>query len=465
MAAPFLSQERRRGEKMDNKEAQFKKMTEEPVSRLILSLAVPTIISMMVTAIYNTADTYFVSQLGTSASGAVGIVMSLMGIIQSSGFLIGMGSGSWMSRLLGEKKEAEVSEVAASGFYFALVIGALITVFGVLFLEPLVLLLGATETIRPYAMEYAQYILYAAPFLIASFSLNKMLCAEGKARFAMVGIASGGILNIFLDPLFIFVFHMGIAGAAVATALSQIFSFLVLLYMFISGRTIAKLNIRHASRHAVRYLQIAKYGMPSFFRQGLSSVAMIAMNVQAAKYGDSAVSAMAIVTKVFMLIFSVVIGFGQGYQPVAGYNYGAKRYGRVKDSFLFMTKTATFFLCIFAVVGYFAAPSVIRLFIKNDPEVIKIGTETMRFQCVSMPFLPLAVCCNMTFQTIGKSAIATFLASARQGYVFLPLIFILPQFLGIDGVELSQPLADIIAFFICIPFMIRFFRELGAAQE
>ncbi|MDO4324270.1 MAG: MATE family efflux transporter [Lachnospiraceae bacterium] len=450
---------------MDKKEAQFKKMTEEPVSRLILSLAVPTIISMMVTAIYNTADTYFVSQLGTSASGAVGIVMSLMGIIQSSGFLIGMGAGSWMSRLLGEKKEAEASEVAASGFYFSLLMGVLIAVLGVLFLEPLVLLLGATETIRPYAMEYAQYILYAAPFLIASFSLNKMLCAEGKARFAMVGIASGGILNIFLDPLFIFVFHMGIAGAAVATALSQVFSFVLLLYMFVSGRTIAKLNLKNASRRIMRYVQIVKYGMPSFFRQGLSSVAMIAMNIQAAKYGDSAVSAMAIVTKVFMLIFSVVIGFGQGYQPVAGYNYGAKFYGRVKESFLFMTKTATLFLCIFAAAGYFAAPSVICLFIKDDPEVIRIGTETMRFQCVSMPFLPLAVCCNMTFQTIGKSAVATFLASARQGYAFLPLVLILPRFLGMRGVEISQPLADVIAFFICIPFTVRFFRELALLQE
>lgn len=449
---------------MDIQETQFKKMTEEPVSRMILSLAVPTIISMLVTAVYNTADTYFVSQLGTSASGAVGIVMSLMGIIQSSGFLIGMGSGSWMSRLLGEKREAEASEVAASGFYFSLLLGILIAVLGLIFLNPLVQVLGATETILPYAMEYAQYILYAAPFLIASFTLNKMLCAEGKARFAMVGIAFGGVLNIFLDPLFIFVFHMGIAGAAIATALSQAVSFFILLYMYVSGRTIAKLGLRNTSRQISRYVQIVKFGLPSFCRQGLSSVAMIAMNKQAAVYGDSAVSAMAIVTKVFMLIFSAVLGFGQGYQPVAGYNYGAKKYGRVREAFLFMTKTATFFLCIFAVGGYFAAPGIIRLFISDDPEVIRTGVETMRFQCVSMPFLPLAVCCNMTFQTIGKSAIATFLSSARQGYVFLPLVLILPQFIGMRGVELAQPLADVIAFFICIPFMMQFFREMREKQ-
>lgn len=450
---------------MEKKDAQFIKMTEQPVSGLILSLAVPTIISMMVTAVYNTADTYFVSQLGTSASGAVGIVMSLMGIIQSAGFLIGMGGGSWMSRLLGEDKEERASEVAASSFYFAICLGILIAALGVLSLEPLVRMLGATETIRPYAMEYAQYILYAAPFLTASFTLNKLLCAEGKARFAMVGIASGGILNIFLDPLFIFVFHMGIAGAAVATALSQTFSFFILLYMFVSGKTIAKLHIRNASRKIGRYVQIVRFGMPSFFRQGLASVAMIAMNKSAAEYGDSAVSAMAIVTKVFMLVFSAVIGFGQGYQPVAGYNYGAKRYGRVKQAFLFMTKAATVFLCVFAVIGYFAAPTMVRLFIKTDPEVIRIGTETMRFQCASLPFLPLAVCCNMTFQTIGKSAAATFLSSARQGYVFLPLIFLLPQFFGLMGVELAQPLSDIITFFICLPFVFRLFRELAAQEK
>lgn len=450
---------------MDNKDAQYKKMTEEPVSRLILTLAVPTIVSMMVTAVYNTADTYFVSQLGTSASGAVGIVMSLMGMIQSFGFLIGMGAGSWMSRLLGEKKDAFATEVAASGFYFSLALGIVIAVLGILFLDPLVMLLGATETIRPYAMEYAQYILYAAPFLIASLTLNKMLCAEGKARFAMIGIAFGGVLNMFLDPLFIFVFHMGIAGAAVATALSQAISFFILLYMFLSGRTIAKLNLRSASKSAVRYGQIMKYGLPSFFRQGLGSVAMIAMNWQAAVYGDSAVSAMAIVTKIFMLVFSVLIGFGQGYQPVAGYNYGAKQYTRVKASFLFMTKTATFFMIVFGIIGYFTAPLLIKMFIATDPEVVRIGTEAMRLQCLAMPFLPLSVCCNMTFQTIGKSALATFLASARQGYVFLPLVAVLPFFFGILGIQLSQPVSDVISFLICIPFTRRFFSELSGGRS
>lgn len=449
---------------MEQKDAQYKKMTEQPVPRLILSLAVPTIISMMVTAVYNTADTYFVSQLGTSASGAVGIVMSLMGIIQSSGFLIGMGAGSWMSRLLGGKKERLASEVAASGFYFALVIGVFISVCGLLFLDPLITLLGATKTIRPYAMEYAQYILYAAPFLITSLTLNKMLCAEGKARFAMVGIAFGGVLNMFLDPLFIFVFRMGIAGAAIATAISQMTGFFILLYMFVSGRTIANLNVRNAARTWKRYGQIAAYGMPSFFRQGLASVAMIALNKQAAIYGDFAVSAMAIVSKVFMLVFSVVIGFGQGYQPVAGYNYGAKKYDRVRSAFLFMTRTATFFMAVFGVAGFLAAPQVIRLFIDSDPEVVRTGTQAMRLQCAAMPFLPLATCCNMTFQTIGKSKTATLLASARQGYVFLPLVLILPRFFGMGGVELAQPLADVISFFICIPFTARFFKELEQKQ-
>ncbi len=445
---------------MDNKEAQYEKMTGQPVSKLILSLAVPTIVSMIVTAIYNTADTYFVSQLGTSASGAVGIVMSLMGIIQSLGFMIGMGSGSWMSRLLGQKQDQTASNVAASGFYFALVLGFLMAVAGVAFLDPLVGLLGATETIHPYAMEYAQYILYAAPFLIASFTLNKMLCAEGKAKFAMVGIAFGGVLNMFLDPLFIFVFDLGIGGAAIATGLSQIVSFGILLYMFVSGKTIAKLNLRNAARHPGMYFQIMKYGLPSFSRQGLSSVATIALNKMAAGYGDAAVSAMAIVTKVFMLVFSVVIGFGQGYQPVAGYNYGAQKYGRVRESFVFMVRTATIFLTVFAVIGYAAAPEVIKIFISEDLSVVEIGTLSLRLQCLVMPFLPLGVCCNMTFQTIGQSGIATFLSSARQGYVFLPLILVLPAFLGLLGVQLAQPIADVITFFICVPFTVRYFQDM-----
>ena len=429
-------------EKMDKNEAQYKKMTEEPVGGLILSLAVPTIISMIVTAIYNTADTYFVSQLGTSASGAVGIVMSLMALIQSIGFMTGMGAGSWMSRLLGQKKDHKASQVAASAFYFAFALGLLVAVFGRIFLDPLVGLLGATETIRPYAREYAQYILYAAPFLIASFTMNKMLCAEGKARFAMFGIAFGGILNIFLDPLFIFGLHLGIAGAAIATGLSQLVSFSILLYMFVSGRTIAKLGIRNAARNAKMYVEIVQSGVPSFFRQGLASVASIALNKMAAG----------------------LIGFGQGYQPVAGYNYGAKKYGRVKESFSFMVCSATVFMAVFAVLGYLAAPQLIRFFISSDPDVVKIGTQSLRFQCLSMPFLPLNICCNMTFQTIGRAGLATFLSTGRQGYAFLPLIVLLPHFIGLTGVEVAQPIADVISFAICVPYTIKFIRELNQVK-
>ena len=450
---------------MDRNEAQYIKMTETPVPRLICSLAIPTIVSMMISAIYNTADTYFVSQLGTSASGAVGIVMSLMGLIQSSGFLIGMGAASWISRLLGQKQDAEASEVAASGFYFSLTLGVLIAIFGMAFLNPIVMLLGATETIRPYAMDYAKYILLAAPVLIGSLTLNKILCSEGKARFAMIGISSGGILNMILDPLFIFYFNMGIAGAAIATALSQAFSFCVLLYMFVSGRTITKLHIRNTARSAGRYLAIAKNGLPSFFRQGMASVAGIALNIQAAEYGDPAVSAMAIVSKVSFLVFSVVIGFGQGYQPVAGYNYGAKKYDRVRTAFMFMVRTATVFVLVFSVIFYAAAPQLIRLFIDSDPDVIRIGTETLRFFCISTPFVPLSTCCNMTFQSIGKPALATFLTCARQGYVYLPLIMLLPVFFGLTGVEIAQPLADVITFFVCVPFVARFFKELKTKAE
>ena len=314
---------------------QFQKMTQTPVGKLIATLSIPTIISMLVTAIYNMADTFFVSKLGTSASGAVGIVFSVMAIIQAIGFTFGMGSGSWISRLLGAKEESQATEVAATGFYSAIFICVVMSLVGEWKLDELMRILGASETILPYAREYARYILLAAPIMASSFVLNNILRSEGHAKFAMIGITTGGILNVLLDPLFIFTFRMGIAGAAVATALSQLTSFCILLSYFVMHKTTTRLGIHRLSKRPMVYYQIIKNGMPSFSRQGLASIASILLNQQAAIYGDAAVAAMAIVTKVFMMIFSVMIGFGQGYQPVVGFNYGAGITERVKKAMKF----------------------------------------------------------------------------------------------------------------------------------
>jgi len=449
---------------MEGDEAQFRKMTEAPVGGLIVSLAVPTIVSMLVSAIYNMADTYFVSKLGTSASGAVGIVFSLMAIIQAVGFTIGMGSGSWISRLLGGRQVEQASGVAAAGFYSSIAFGLVLTVLGLAFLDPIVRLLGATETIAPYARAYASYILFAAPVMTASFVLNNILRAEGRARFAMIGIATGGILNCGLDPLFIFGFGMGIAGAAIATAISQLVSFLLLLAAFLRGRTATKLGLRRLPSKAAPYLTILKLGLPSLLRQGLASVSTIALNLNAAGYGDAAVAAMSIVGKIFMFIFSIILGVGQGYMPVVGYNHGAGRRERVREAFFFTWKICTAVMLACAAAIFASARRLIELFIASDPEVVRIGARALRAQCLALPLLPLGVMCNMTFQSIGRSWTAAFLSAARQGFFFLPLILVLPRLLGLPGVQYTQALADACTFLCCIPFAVSFLRGLGKGE-
>ena len=439
---------------------QFQKMTQTPVGKLITTLSVPTIISMLVTAIYNMADTFFVSKLGTSASGAVGIVFSVMAIVQAIGFTFGMGSGSWISRLLGAKEEEKSKEVAATGFYSAIFLCALMSAIGEWKLNDLMRMLGASETILPYAKDYARYILLAAPIMASSFVLNNILRSEGHAKFAMIGITTGGILNVILDPIFIFAFDLGIKGAAVATALSQLISFLILLSYFVMHKTTTRLGIHRISKNPMTYLQIIKNGLPSFLRQGLASIASILLNKQAMIYGDAAVAAMAIVTKIFQILFSVLIGFGQGFQPVVGFNYGAGIMERVKKAMKFTLKVGMIGMSLAAVAVFLLAPTIMKWFIPDDPAVMEIGTMALRAQSISMPLLPLGVMANMTFQSIGKAWRATIMSAMRQGIFFLPLIFVLPAFLDIWGVVTSQPAADFLTAVACTPFLIHFYKNL-----
>ena len=439
---------------------QFQKMTQTPVGKLITTLSVPTIISMLVTSLYNMADTFFVSKLGTSASGAVGIVFSVMAIIQAVGFTFGMGSGSWISRLLGAREEEKSKEVAATGFYSAIFLGIVMTVLGEWKMDELMRILGASETILPYAREYASFILLAAPIMASSFVLNNILRSEGHAKFSMIGITTGGILNIALDPLFIFGFDMGIMGAALATALSQLISFLILLSYFLIGKTTTKLGIHRLSKNPMTYFQIMKNGLPSFSRQGLASIASILLNKQAILYGDAAVAAMAIVTKIFMMIFSVMIGFGQGYQPVAGFNYGAGNLERVKKAIKFTLSVGVCGMSIAAAGLFFAAPFLMSLFISDDPAVMEIGTMALRAQAISMPLIPVGTVANMTFQSVGKAWRATIMSAMRQGIFFIPLISILPAMFGLWGVVTTQAASDVLTAFACMPFLILFYKNL-----
>jgi len=443
-------------------QALYQKMTETRISTLVTGLSIPTIASMLVSALYNTADTFFVSRLGTSASGAAGIVFSIMAIIQSIGFMLGMGAGSQISRLLGAQEKKQASVVASTSFFSALLLGSVIALLGLLFTDPLLKLLGATSTILPYAADYAKYIFFGAPIMCASYVLNNLLRSEGRAAFAMIGITAGGVLNIILDPVFIFVFDLGIAGAAIATLLSQCTGFLLLLSMFLRKRSALPLHIRNLSHKFIDYRNIMVTGFPSFARQGLASIAAAVLNREASLYGDAAVAAMSIAGRIFMLIYSVIIGLGQGFQPVAGHNYGAKRYTRVNEAILFSAKLGTIAATALSLLIFIFAPQVMAAFRADDAEVIRIGSFAMRMQCLSLPFMPFYTISSMTYQVLGKSTGATILSAARQGIFFLPFVLVLQRAIGLPGIQIAQPISDVCCFTLSLFMMMPLLKELKA---
>ena len=448
-------------ENMDEKQEQtYHEMTETPVGRLIFRLAVPCIISMLVTSFYNMADTFFVGMLkSNSATGAVGVVFSMMAIIQAVGFFFGHGSGNFISRELGRHNFESASNMAATGFFSALATGAVICLLGQIFLEPLASFLGSTPTILPYTKAYLRVILLGAPWMTASLVLNNQLRFQGSAAYAMVGIASGAILNIGLDPLLIFVFDLGVAGAAWATIISQFVSFCLLLVGCSRG---GNLHI-HPSRVQLKwfyYSMIIRGGLPSLARQGLASVATICLNQAAKPYGDAAIAAMGVVQRIMMFGGSAMIGFGQGFQPVCGFNYGAKLYHRVKEGFFFCVKLSTVFLLAISTLGSLLAPHLIALF-RDDPEVIQYGATALRLQCLTLCLSGWIVMSNMMLQTIGRTGPATFLAVARQGIFFIPLVFALSSAFQFLGVQMTQPCSDLLTFACAVPIQIHALREMS----
>ena len=434
------------------------------MSSLICRLAVPTIISMLVTSFYNMADTFFVARIGTSATAAVGVSFALMAIIQAFGFFCGHGSGNYISRKMGQHRFDEAQQMAATGFFTALALGTVIFLLGEILIDPLCRILGATETILPYARQYLRLILIGAPYMTASLVLNNQLRFQGSAFYAMIGIASGAVLNIALDPLFIFVFDMGVSGAALATIISQFVGFVLLLKGTTQGGNL-RIRLRNVTFSKYYYSQIINGGMPSLCRQGLGSVATICLNLMAGPYGDAAIAAMSVVGRVMNLAASVVTGFGQGFQPVCGFNYGAFLYDRVKEGFWFCVKVATVILIVLSAAGYLLAPQVIQLFSKNDPQVIAIGTQALRWQCLTFPLCGWITICNMMLQTIGKSFRASLLAMSRQGLFFIPAVLLLPALIGIQGVEIAQPIADVCSFVLAIPLQLSVLHEMTVKQR
>ncbi|MCI9098122.1 MAG: MATE family efflux transporter [Lachnospiraceae bacterium] len=449
-------------------EEKYQLMINTPISRLIPRLAVPTIISMLITSIYNMADTFFVSQLSTSASGAVGVNFSLMAMIQAIGFTLGMGSGNFMSRMLGAREQEKAQRACSTAVYTAFALGLLLAITGIANIDSLVRMLGATETIAPYAKDYGRYILIAAPYMTVSFVFNNHLRSQGNAALSMIGITTGGILNVILDPVLIFGLKMGISGAAIATIFSQFVSFTILLVLVIRSGNVLKPHPRYFTFQGWVYKEILSAGMPTLGRQGLASVASVLLNVASSGFGDAAVAAMSIVTRIMMFINSALIGFGQGFQPVCGFNFGAGRYDRVLEAYFFCRRVALVFLLVMGVIMFAISTPIMRLFRKEDAEVIRIGALALKMQCCLLPFQSYTIIGNMLTQSIGYSFRATLTAISKQGLFFIPAILILPPLLGIPGLQLAQPVADGLTFVltqVIVVMVIKELRRMAASQN
>ncbi len=435
---------------MDKLERKQRLMLTAPVERLVVRLSIPSIIIMLITAAYNLADTYFVSGLGTSATAAIGVVFSLMGVIQAIGFFFGHGSGNYISRKLGAKEFADAEIMASTGFFFSIIAGSLLGVFGLLFMHPLLLLLGASETMLPYARDYTCFILISALFMTSSLTLNNQLRFVGSAKWAMFGMVTGAVLNIALDPLFIYKFSLGAWGAGLATCVSQIIGFIILLWATRREGNIA-IHFRHFKPSFQALREMARGGSPSLLRQTCNCLGILCFNHAAGAFGDSAVAAISITQRVTMFAYSALLGFGQGFQPVCGFNYGAKRYDRVVRAFWFGVKIVSSCLLLLALIGAVFAPSIIALFRADDPRVIAIGTAALRFQCITVPFCGMIMMFNMMLQTIGATAKASLIAVSRSGLFLIPAIILMKAVFGLGGIEAAQAVTDILSIALALP--------------
>ena len=439
--------------------SQYARMTGESIPKLIATLSVPTILSMLVTNIYNLVDTAFVGRLGTSQSGAVGVIFGYMSIIQAVGFMFGQGSGSIAARLLGARDEERASRTASAGILCSFGIGVLMSLLTFPLLDVIVRLLGSTETIAPYARQYLSWILIAAPAMTGGYTLNNLLRYEGKASLGMIGLMTGAVLNIVLDPLLMFVLDLGIAGAAIATAASQIISFLILLSMYLRGKTTIRFAPRQADLRPRTVGNIMATGLPSMLRQVLNSTATILLNSLAAAYGDEAVAAMSIVSRIAFFVFALSLGIGQGFQPVSAYNYGAEKYARLRSAFRFTVLLAESILITVAAAGLLMSGRLIAVF-RDDPKVIEIGTRALRLQLSCMLFMPFTMTVEMLYQSTGNRFGASLLSSARSGLFFIPTLLILAAVRGLNGIQEAQPLAYLLSVPLALVFLLRFLRRI-----
>ncbi len=435
-------------------------MTQTPITSLVARQALPTIVSQLVTSMYNMADTYFVAHISQSAAAAIGVVFSLMSLIQAIGMGIGTGVGSIVARRLGAQQDEQADMTASSGVLLALIFALALMITGLLFLEPMVRIMGSTESMLPYSLSYAKYVLVGAPVLCVSFVYNNTLRYQGKAHIATIGLCSGAVLNVFLDPLLITTAGLGISGAAIATVAGQVVSLLVLMYPFKTGLSIVKISPKLLSRSLGDYILILRTGLPAACRQGLACFASSLLNYSAKTYGDAAVAAITIANKIYLVVRSVVLGIGQGFQPVAGYNYGAKDIKRTKGAFNAACLMGTAFCLAATALLALEAPAVIGWFRDDDAQVLEIGTTALYFYCAAMPFLGYSTFVNQFYQCLGFSRLASLLSCCRQGIFYVPALLILSSNFQLLGLQMSQAAADIATFLFSIPFHVYLYRRL-----
>ena len=441
---------------MNAVEKHYKKMTETPVHKLILRLGLPTTVSMLITNVYNLTDTYFVGTLGESAQGATGVLFTLQAIIQAFAFMLGHGSGTYVSKALAEKNGEEASRYSSTAFFTGGTIGILILTLGMIFMNPFLRLLGSSETILPHARDYCLWVLVACPFMICSLILNNNLRYEGMAIYSMVGLTTGGVLNIFGDFLLIRVLKMGVFGAGLATTTSQVVSFLILLILYVK-KSSAKITPRAFTFDFAVHLNIVKGGLPSLIRQGLASLSNGILNNLAKPFGDAAIAAISVVNRFSSLVLAIGIGIGQGFQPVAAFNYSAGMYKRVKKGLLFTWGFSTVLVSVISVFGIIFAPQIIWVFQKNQ-SVIDIGATALRFASVGLMFLSSSTCANMLFQSIRRAGVASLLAMLRSGLIFIPVLILGHHFFALLGIQAAQGIADVLSGLISIPFAIHFLK-------
>ena len=440
-------------------------MLEDPIAKIIPIIAFPMVISMLIDAFYNLADTYFVSQLGTAATAAVGVNNSLMHFLRALGMGFGMGAASYMSRLLGAKKGDEASKVASTAILTSMMVVSSFAAIAFILRDPLVTLLGATGSSKQYSIDYATYILFAAPFTAGEIGLSQTLRSEGSTTYSMIGMVSGCIVNLALDPLFIMVLDWGVAGAAAATALSKVVSFCVLLSPFLRGKTLIHVSPKLFTPRKEIYLEIARMGIPSFLRASIMTVASVITNNYAGSYGDSVLAAVSVSNRIMMFIGSMVMGFGQGFQPIAGYCYGAKHYKRVRVAF-WTTTAFGFGICVvFGTLVYLIAPSIVGIFTSNDSEIIRVGSYMVRVQCLVLPFHVWGAIINGIFQGLGRPVGATILGLSRQVLCLIPSMILLNTFFGVDGLMNAQAISDCLTMFIAVPLLINILGFLKKKEQ